>query len=157
MKRPGQSSRIARNTALGNGYSMWVSLIAYGYRTLEEVEQGRQGCRLKLHIITEREFGVPAPWWQPRSWHWMELEKETIREHVTFRYGYDLSVGPEEVRVKDGSFSATCPVTVPQAFAALFAGRDYESTIFSGDSATPAGRLDFSGVLEIPGNRNTVR
>ena len=122
---------------MGNGYSMWVSLIAYGCRTLEEVEQAarlqaeithnhREGIRGACAVVAAAKLALDG------------AGKETIREHVTFRYGYDLSVGPEEVRVKDGSFSATCPVTVPQAFAALFAGRDYESTIFSGDSATPA-------------------
>lgn len=60
--------------------------------------------------------------------------------------------------MKNDDFSASCPVTVPQAFVAFFEGTDYESTILNsitigGDCdtvAAMAGSIAYAYYKKIP-------
>ena len=58
------------------------------------------------------------------------FDKE-IKDYISSKYFYNLNQNIENVRIKDEDFSATCPVTVPQALIAFFEGEDYESTILN--------------------------
>lgn len=55
-------------------------------------------------------------------------ELDEIRDEVQDRVGYDLSRPYEEIQA-DYCFDETCQGTVPAAFAAVFAARDYESAV----------------------------
>lgn len=69
-------------------------------------------------------------------------DKDTIRQTITDRFGYDVSRGLDAIR-PDYQMDATCPGSVPEAITAFLEGRDYEDTIrlaisLGGDSDTLA-------------------
>ena len=84
--------------------------------------------------------------------------KKEIKDYISSKYFYNLNQNIEDVRMKDDNFSATCPVTVPQAFIAFFEGEDYESTILNsimigGDCdtvAAMAGSISYAYYKRIP-------
>jgi ADP-ribosylglycohydrolase len=68
--------------------------------------------------------------------------KDTIKEYVVSRYGYDLSRSLSEIR-PSYRFNETCQETVPQAITAFLESTDFEDAIrnaisLGGDSDTLA-------------------
>ena len=143
--------------SMGNGCAMRVSPIAYGYKTLREVEKFAQIQAEVTHNNPEGIRGACAIAAATK----MALDgknKKEIKDYISSKYFYDLSQNIENVRMKDGDFSAICPVTVPQAFIAFFEGEDYESTILNsivigGDCdtvAAMAGSIAYAYYKKIP-------
>ncbi len=143
--------------SMGNGCAMRVSPIAYGYKTLREVERFAQ---LQAEVTHNNPEGIRGACAIAAATK-MALDgknKKEIKDYISSKYFYNLNQNIENIRMKDDDFSAICPVTVPQAFIAFFEGEDYESTILNsivigGDCdtvASMAGSIAYAYYKEIP-------
>lgn len=143
--------------SMGNGCAMRVSPIAYGYKTLREVERVAQ---LQAEVTHNNPEGIRGACAIAAATK-MALDgknKKEIKDYISSKYFYNLNQNIENLRIKDEDFSATCPVTVPQAFIAFLEGEDYESTILNsivigGDCdtvAAMAGSIAYAYYNKIP-------
>ena len=145
--------------SMGNGCAMRVSPIAYGYKTLREVERFAQ---LQAEVTHNNPEGIRGACAIAAATK-MALDgknKKEIKDYIVSKYFYNLDQNIENIHIKDEDFSALCPVTVPQAFIAFFEGEDYESTILNsiaigGDCdtvASMAGSIAYAYYKKIPDN-----
>lgn len=116
--------------SLGNGCAMRVSPIAYGYKTLREVEA--YAC-LQAEVTHSNPEGIRGACAIAAATK-MALDggtKNEIKKYISSKYFYNLNQTIESIRSAKHEFSPTCPVTVPQALIAFLEGTDYESTILN--------------------------
>lgn len=126
--------------SFGNGAAMRVSAAGFAARSQEE-------ARLLAHKVTcvthdhpeglkGAESVAVAIFLARQRW-----EKDRIRAFIEDNY-YKIGFTPEDLRGRY-SFDESCQNTVPQAFCAFFAGRDFEDVVrtavsIGGDSDTIA-------------------
>ncbi|MBQ2957533.1 MAG: ADP-ribosylglycohydrolase family protein [Clostridia bacterium] len=127
--------------SFGNGSAMRVSPVAWGYDTLEEVEEAARITALPTHNHPEGVKGAQAAAaaiFMART----GKSKQEIREYIENKYGYDLHRTLDEIR-PTYRFYVTCQQTVPEAIIAFLESTDFEDAIrcaisLGGDSDTLA-------------------
>lgn len=145
------------NNSYGNGAAMRVSPVAYVFDEIETVEKY---ARLQAEITHYNSEGIrgacaiaAATKMALDGW-----DKNEIKDYISNKYYYDLSMTLEEIKVKGDHFRAICQETVPQALIAFFAGKDYCDVILKAISiggdcdtvAAMAGGIAFAYYKEIP-------
>ena len=145
------------NNSYGNGAAMRVSPVAYAFEDIDKVEKFARLQAEVTHCNSEGIRGACAVAAATK----MALDgcdKDEIKDYISNKYYYDLSMSPEDVKVKGEHFSATCQETVPQALIAFLAGEDFCDVILKAISiggdcdtvAAMAGGIAFAYYKEIP-------
>jgi ADP-ribosylglycohydrolase len=125
----------------GNGAAMRVSPVGFAFdsveRVLEEAAKTAQVSHNHPEGITGAQAAALAVF-LARTGH----GKETIRERISRRFGYDLRRTVEEIRPSYG-FRISCQETVPEAIVAFLDSASYEDAVrtavsLGGDSDTLA-------------------
>ena len=123
----------------GNGSAMRCSACGWVARSLEEAEALAKKSAEITHNHPEGIKGaqaVAAAIWMARH----DATKEEIREYITERFYYDLTMDCDDIR-PNYYFDVSCQGTVPQAIVAFMDSWDFESAIrlavsLGGDSDT---------------------
>lgn len=145
------------NNSYGNGAAMRVSPVAYAFENIDKVEKFARLQAEVTHCNSEGIRGACAVAAATK----MALDgcdKDEIKDYISNKYYYDLSMPLEDIKVKGEHFSATCQETVPQALIAFFAGEDFCDVILKAISiggdcdtvAAMAGGIAFAYYKEIP-------
>src|SRR5512145_3363116 len=116
FRRWARSPRQAPYGSFGNGSAMRVSPIAWFYDSLDAVLEEALHSAEVTHNHPEGIKGAQAvagAIYMART----GAGKQEIREFVEGRFGYDLSMSVDDIRVDD-SFNVTCQGSVPQAMVA---------------------------------------
>ena len=135
------ASRMGPYNSFGNGSAMRVSPVAYAFDSEDDVlrEAARTaGC---THNHPEGIKGAQATALAVFLARKGE-NKESIRRHVSERFGYDLSRTVDEIR-PGYAFDVTCQGSVPEAIIAFLDSCSYEDAVrnaisLGGDSDTQA-------------------
>lgn len=125
----------------GNGSAMRVSPVAWAYDGIGQVEEKAAISALVTHSHPEGIKGAQATAaciYLART----GSSKDTIREYVVSRYGYELGRSLDQIRPAY-RFNETCQETVPQAITAFLESTGFEDAIrnaisLGGDSDTLA-------------------
>lgn len=125
----------------GNGSAMRVSLVAWAFDSLSEVEHYAEISAAITHNHPEGIKGAQATAaaiFLAR----VGKSKDEIREYIISKYGYNLSRTLEEIR-PSYRFNESCQGTVPEAIIAFLESLDFEDAIrnaisLGGDSDTLA-------------------
>ncbi|MFW5861814.1 MAG: ADP-ribosylglycohydrolase family protein [Spirochaetota bacterium] len=133
--------RMGPYNSWGNGSAMRVSPVGYAFDTLEEVITEAELTAAVTHHHPEGIRGAQATAacvFTARG----SQDKSQIRDMVTGRFGYDLSMTLEDIRPSYG-FDVSCQGTVPPAIIAFLESTDYEDAVrnavsLGGDSDTLA-------------------
>lgn len=125
----------------GNGSAMRVSPVGFAFDTLDEVlDQARRSAEV-THNHPEGIKGAQATALAIfMAKH--GADKETIRNEVEDRFGYDLHRTIEEIR-PSYSFDVSCQGSVPESIIAFLDSNDYKTAIknavsLGGDADTMA-------------------
>ena len=141
FRRWARSVRPLPYGSLGNGSAMRVSPIAWFYDSLAKVLEEAMHSAEVTHNHPEGIKGAQAvagAIYLART----GAGKQTIREFVESRFGYDLRQSLAEIRPAY-SFNVTCQGSVPQAISAFLEAADFEDAVrnavsLGGDSDTLA-------------------
>lgn len=125
----------------GNGSAMRVSPVGYANDTLEEVLEEARDSAAVTHNHPEGIKGAQAvatSIFLARSGG----NKADIRQYVTEKFGYDLSLPLDTIR-EYYTFDISCQGSVPQAISAFLESEDFEDAVrkavsIGGDSDTIA-------------------
>ncbi len=123
----------------GNGSAMRVSPVGWYFDSLEETMEVAKRSAEVTHNHPEGIKGaqaVSAAIYLART----GKTKEDIRQEITIRFGYDLTLTCDEIR-PTYRFNETCQGTVPQAITAFLDSTGFEDAIrlaisLGGDSDT---------------------
>lgn len=165
LHKHGGRSRVPYNS-FGNGSAMRVSPCGWFFDTLAETEYWAEQSAVITHNHPEGVKGaqaVAAAIFMARN----HASKESIRQYVEQKYGYDLSKHCDDIR-PTYRFNETCQDTVPQAFAAFLDSTDFESCMrlgvsLGGDTDTlcaiagPIAEAFYGGVPELIAYQTWVR
>jgi ADP-ribosylglycohydrolase len=113
--------------SFGNGAAMRVSPVGWAFTTAEKVLQEAQASAAITHNHPEGIKGAQAvalAVFRARN----GSKKADIRKEITERFGYDLSLGVDEIR-PTYHFDETCQRTVPPAITAFLESKDFEDAI----------------------------
>jgi ADP-ribosylglycohydrolase len=106
---------------------MRVSPVGWAFTTTEKVLQEAQASAAVTHNHPEGIKGAQAV--ALAVFHARNgSTKEDIRKEITERFGYDLSLGVDEIR-PTYHFDETCQRTVPPAIIAFLESTDFEDAI----------------------------
>ncbi len=125
----------------GNGAAMRVSPVGFAFETVEEVLRQAAKTAEVTHNHPEGIKGAQAgalAVFLART----GAARQTIREEISLRFGYDLSRTTEQIRAAY-RFDVSCQGTVPEAIIAFLESTDYEDAVrravsLGGDSDTLA-------------------
>lgn len=127
--------------SFGNGSAMRVSPVAWAYDSIGQVEEK---AGLSAEVTHSHPEGIKGAQATAACIYLARTgsSKDTIREYVVRRYGYDLSRSLSEIR-PSYRFNETCQETVPQAITAFLESTSFEDAIrnaisLGGDSDTLA-------------------
>jgi ADP-ribosylglycohydrolase len=137
LERPG----TAPYGSFGNGSAMRVSPVAWAFDTADDVLREAQRSAAPTHDHPEGVKGAQATAlgvFLART----GASKETVREEIAARFGYDLDATCDEIR-PGYRFDPTCQGTVPAAFTAFLDAESFEDALrnaisLGGDSDTLA-------------------
>lgn len=125
----------------GNGSAMRVSPVGFAFNTIDDVITEAQRSAEVTHNHPEGIIGaqaVAAAIFMARQ----HKTKETIRDYIELKYGYNLHQTIDEIR-PGYRFDETCRGSVPQSIIAFLESTDYEDAVrqavsLGGDSDTMA-------------------
>lgn len=125
----------------GNGSAMRVSPVGFAYSSLESVLAEAKKTAEVTHNHPEGIKGAQATALAIFQAHTGEA-KETIRQEISNRFGYDLNRTVDEIR-KTYYFDVSCQGSVPEAIISFLESEDFEDAIrkaisLGGDSDTLA-------------------
>ena len=128
--------------SFGNGSAMRVSPCAWVAKSLEEAEYLAEQTAIVTHDHPEGIKGakaVAAAVYMARN----RASKEDIKNYITEKYGYDLSLTIAEIKKMGYSFDSTCQGSVPESIIAFLEGNSFEEIIrlaifLGGDADTQA-------------------
>ena len=111
----------------GNGSAMRVSSAGWLFKTLEET---RHAARLTAEVTHNHPEGIKGAEATASAIYMARngSSKETIRDYITEKFGYDLSRICDEIRPTYRHVES-CQETVPEAITAFLEGRDFEDVI----------------------------
>jgi ADP-ribosylglycohydrolase len=113
--------------SFGNGSAMRVSPVGWAFDTVEEVLREAQASAAVTHNHPEGIKGAQAvalAIFRARN----GSTKEDIRNEITERFGYNLSMTLDEIR-PTYRFDETCQKTVPPAMVAFLESENFENAI----------------------------
>lgn len=125
----------------GNGSAMRVSPVGFAYDSLEDVLYQSEASALVTHNHPEGVKGAQATSvaiYLARH----GADKDTIRNEISGRFGYDLNRTVDEIR-PHYSFDISCQGSVPESIVAFLDSEDFEGAIrnaisLGGDADTMA-------------------
>jgi len=127
--------------SFGNGSAMRVSPVAYAFDS--EDDMLREGAKTAACTHNHPE-GIKGAQATALAVHLARMgeDKESIRRHISERFGYDLSRTVDEIR-PGYAFDVSCQGSVPEAIIAFLDSCSYEDAVrnaisLGGDSDTQA-------------------
>lgn len=127
--------------SFGNGSAMRVSPVGWSFDSLEDTEKFAALSAAVTHNHPEGIKGAQAvagAIFIART----GADKKTIKDYVTYQYGYDLDRSLNEIQ-KSYKYEISCQKSVPEAIIAFLEGDNYEDAIkkaiwLGGDADTQA-------------------
>jgi ADP-ribosylglycohydrolase len=144
--------------SFGNGAAMRVSPVGWAFGTLDQTLEAARASAAVTHDHPEGIRGAQATAaaiFLART----ERDKQTIRDEIRDRFGYDLGRAIDSIR-PDYRYSETCQETVPEAIISFLDSTDFEDTLrnavsLGGDAdtlAAIAGGIAHAYYGEVPGS-----
>lgn len=113
--------------SFGNGSAMRVSAVGWAFDTVEQVLLEAQRSSAITHNHPEGIKGAQATALAVLLAR-KGASKETIRQEIVTRFGYDLNRTVNQIRLTY-EFTEACQETVPEATVAFLESEDYEDAI----------------------------